>query len=63
MHGETRDVESEGILIVKGGKINAVADFAVLLSDYKVSIPTLVADKVAKTAKITVNCLLEPFKG
>ena len=63
MHGETRDVESEGKLIVKGGKINAVADFGVLLSDYKVSIPTLVADKVAKTAKITVNCLLEPFKG
>jgi polyisoprenoid-binding protein YceI len=63
MHGETKDVESDGKLTIAGGKISATAQFEVLLSDYKVSVPQLVADKVARTAKITVDCLLEPFKG
>lgn len=62
MHGETKDVETTGKLQIKNGKINANADFAVLLADYKITIPQLVADKVAATAKITVDCLLEPLK-
>ena len=63
IHGETRDVETTGKLIVQNGKINALADFNVILSDYKVSIPGLVADKVSKTAKINITCQLELFKG
>ncbi len=63
IHGETRDVESPGKLIVQNGKINALADFNIILSDYKVSIPGLVADKVSKTAKISITCQLELFKG
>ena len=63
IHGETRDIETPGKLIVQNGKINALADFNVSLSDYKVSIPGLVADKVSNTAKITVACQLELFKG
>jgi hypothetical protein len=63
IHGETRDVEAQGKLIVENGKINTTTDFNVLLSDYKISIPGLVADKVAKTAKITVSCFLEPLKN
>lgn len=63
MHGETKDVETEGKLTIQGGKISAIAGFNVLLSDFKISIPGLVADKVSKTAKINVNCSLEPLKG
>lgn len=63
MHGETKEVETEGVLVVKGGKITATADFSVKLSDFKISIPGLVADKVSKTAKISVSCSLEEFKG
>lgn len=63
IHGETRDVETPGKLIVQNGKITALADFNVTLLDYKVSIPGLVADKVSKTAKISVTCQLELFKG
>lgn len=61
MHGETKDVETDGKLTIKGGKISAIAEFVVSLSDYKVSVPQLVADKVSKTAKISVDCLLEPL--
>ena len=63
IHGETRDVETSGKLIVENGRISAVADFNVLLADYKISIPGLVADKVSRTAKINVACQLELFKG
>lgn len=63
IHGETKDVETDGKLTVTGGKISATANFEVALSDYKITIPSLVADKVAKTAKINVDCLLEPLKN
>jgi polyisoprenoid-binding protein YceI len=63
MHGVTKEVETDGKLVVQGGKISAVAEFDVKLSDFNVSIPGLVADKVAKVAKIKVSCSLEPLKG
>ncbi|HJV20570.1 MAG TPA: YceI family protein [Sediminibacterium sp.] len=61
MHGETKELETEGTLTIKNGKVTVSAIFPALLSDYKVGIPQLVADKVAKTAKITVDCTLEPL--
>ena len=63
IHGETREVDANGKMVVQNGIINASADFNIVLSDYKVSIPGLVADKVSKTAKISVACQLELFKG
>jgi len=63
MHGETKDVEAQGKLTIQGGKISAAAEFNVLLADFKVSIPGLVADKVSKTAKISIACSLEALKG
>ncbi|MBK9569627.1 MAG: YceI family protein [Chitinophagaceae bacterium] len=63
MHGESNDVETEAKISIQNGKIKATADLNVLLSDYKVSIPGLVADKVSKTVKISVSCLLEPLKS
>lgn len=63
LHGETKDVETEGKLVILNGKINATAEFNVLLSDFKISIPGLVADKVSRTSKISVVCSLELLKG
>lgn len=54
LHGETREVTADGILAISGGKITATSTFKLLLSDYKVEIPKLVEDKVAKEATITV---------
>lgn len=61
-HGESREIETEGKIMVQQGKVKAAADFSILLSDYKISIPGLVADKVSKTARISVSCSLEPLK-
>ena len=63
MHGQTKEVETTGKLVIQGGKISANATFNVKLSDFDISIPGLVADKVAKIAKITVACSLEPLKN
>jgi polyisoprenoid-binding protein YceI len=63
IHGVTRDVQTDGKIIVSGGKMNTTAEFKVLLSDYNISIPGLVEDKVSKTAIISVSCSLDLFKG
>ncbi len=62
MHGVTKDVETDGKIVVSGGKISATASFNALFADYNISIPSLVADKVAKSVKINVECALEPLK-
>lgn len=63
LHGETRDVETNGLIAVKGGKIDADASFAVQLADYNITIPNLVKDNISKTINITVDCILEPLKN
>ncbi len=62
LHGETRDVEADGKITVKAGKVNAVAEFEILFKDFKIEIPELVADKVSQKAKIKVDCSLDPLK-
>jgi len=63
MHGESKEVETIGNVVVKAGKIQAVSEFTILLSDYKIEIPKVVKDNVSNTVKITVDCSLEPLKG
>jgi polyisoprenoid-binding protein YceI len=62
MHGETREVEANGIVKVSGGKIYITSAFNVLLADYKITVPKLVEDKVGKNAKISIDCTMEPLK-
>ena len=63
MHGETKEVETTGNVVVKSGKLQAGAEFIILLSDYKIEIPKVVKDNISNTVKITVDCALEPWKG
>jgi hypothetical protein len=63
LHGETRDVETNGTITVKGGKIDADASFNVLLADYNITIPSVVKDNISKSINITVDCILDPLKG
>jgi len=63
IHGITKDVETTGTLKVNDGKIDAASTFNVLISDYKISIPSIVKDKVSNNIKITVDCNLEPLKS
>jgi len=61
MHGVSKEVETTGTITVKAGKINLAASFNVILTNFKINIPAVVADKVSQTAKIDVDCSLDPL--
>lgn len=56
MHGVKKDVETTGSLKVAGEAVRSDAAFTVLLADYKITIPSLVKDKISPTVAIKVNC-------
>lgn len=61
MHGQSKEIDSEGKIAVKAGKVQVTASFIAQFDDFKIVIPQLVADKVAKFAKISVDCTLDPL--
>jgi len=62
IHGVTKKVTAPVKITVKGGKISASATFTAALADYGIDIPSIVADKLAKEAKVKVDAELEPMK-
>jgi polyisoprenoid-binding protein YceI len=61
IHGVTKEVTAKGSLTSKAGAIVAgKSEFKILLSDFKIEIPSLVGDKVAKEAKIKVDSEYQP---
>jgi len=54
LHGVTNDVESNASFTVKGGVVTASTDFTIAPADYKIEIPSLVKEKIAKTIHIKV---------
>lgn len=59
IHGVTKKVSTPGTIKVAGGKIIANAGFSVMMADYNISIPGVVADKMSKDARIKVTCNYE----
>jgi polyisoprenoid-binding protein YceI len=54
IHGETKTIETPGKIIVKDGQISANANFEALVEDYKIEIPAIVKDNIAKTVRIDI---------
>ena len=62
VHGVTREVEVPGKLRVKDGKIVAGnSTFNVVPQDYKIEIPSLVKEKIAKEIKVMVDMSYQEF--
>ncbi len=61
LHGETKDIESDGTLTVNGTKILAQADFNVLLKDYKIKNDKM--NNISNSIRVTINCSLDPLKN
>ncbi len=55
IHGVTKTVKVLGAIAVKGGDIKLTAKFTVSIKDYNVEIPGVVADKISKTASISLE--------
>jgi polyisoprenoid-binding protein YceI len=62
LHGVTHDITIPGIITVNGNMLNATSTFNILLSDYKISIPSVVKEKIAKTVRVSVEAKLEELK-
>lgn len=63
MHGVSKPVKTTATFKVNNGKVEATSQFTVVLKDYKIKIPALVADKVAKSAKIMVEANYQKLEG
>jgi len=62
IHGVTKDITVKGSLDVKGGVITGNSVFYILLTDYKITIPGTVVQKLSNTIEITVNVAMETLK-
>jgi polyisoprenoid-binding protein YceI len=60
IHGVTKKISAPGKLTVSSGKITGVSTFKIILSDYNVQIPGVVAEKFSKETVINVSCVYEP---
>jgi hypothetical protein len=63
LHNITKDLVVPGTIKVNGGKIDAGSTFNIRLSDYKISIPSPVKDKISNNIKVVVDTKLEPLKS
>lgn len=62
MHGETKDITTDGTITVKAGKITADSKFTVNPADYKISIPGAVKDKISNNIEIVVSANIAELK-
>ncbi len=60
LHGVTKKITATGSVTVKSGKVAASSKFAIKLKDYKITIPSLVADKISEEIDVAVDCKYEP---
>lgn len=55
MHGVIRSVELPATIEMKSGRLMGKAEFKIKPEDYKIKIPSIVIDKIAKEVTVTVN--------
>ena len=55
IHGVSKQVTVPVTISSKNGKISSAAGFTVLLSDYNISVPSIVSDKISKEISISVS--------
>ena len=54
IHGVTNPLNTIAVITVKNGVVEASSGFTIALADYKISIPSLVADKINKNIAISL---------
>lgn len=62
IHGITQELSTDGKLTVQQGGVKADAAFNILLSDYKIRIPSIVKNNLSNTVNIAVDCHLQPLQ-
>ena len=62
IHGKTKKIKVEGLMIQNKKSVVISAEFAVKLEDYNIKIPTIVMYKIAEEIAIKVNIELKETK-
>jgi YceI-like domain len=62
IHGEVKEIETKGTLEVKDGKIMGKSSFPATIDDFKIKIPDMVRNNIAKIVEIKVDVVYEPLK-
>ena len=63
IHGVTNPVTADGTIVIGNDKkIKATSKFEVAVADYKIEIPKVVRDNIAKIVTIDVNLDLQPLQ-
>ncbi len=57
----TKDVEADATFVVSKGALSAKSTFKVAVADYNISIPKVVAEKIAKVVDVKVEAALAPL--
>jgi hypothetical protein len=63
MHDVTNKVSVNGVIEVVSGGINAASKFNIVPEDYKINIPGIVRDNIAKTLELTVSTKYTPIES
>ena len=61
IHGVSKNIEPTGIITVENGKVKGHAIFEIEVADYKIQIPKVVRENIAKIVKVTVDINYEPL--
>ena len=59
LHGVTKKITVTGAVVIKNGLPQVLAKFTLAPKDYNIKIPSLVADKIAETMNVSVDCRYE----
>ncbi len=59
--GVSKEIETDGTIVVRGGAVSASSAFKIVVADYGIAIPKVVADKIAKIVEVKVDVNLAPL--
>lgn len=62
MHGVKKEITVPAAIKVAGTAVNASAAFEILLSDFNITIPGLVKDKISKSVNVRIECNYSELK-
>jgi len=56
IHGVSRKINSQGMIIIKSGNISSSSKFNVRVADYNIRIPKVVKNNIAEVVEVNVAC-------
>lgn len=62
MHGVTKNITTDGTLKIDDKGIHCYSEFIIAVADYKIVVPALVRESIAKNVTIKVSAPLNPLK-